>query len=180
MHYKVTKSCSFGLYYLLSNMMHRLSPLCLLLTSCSLIGASEKCDPSFNNAYYTGIEFALLDARTSRNLLDVRTGIYRPDSVKIYSATREVLFGGPVRGDGLVSFSPLERESNRLPYGTDIQREYYLRLTRTDQDTFALAFRFRKNDCGFAEFERYTLRYNGKEVASGQGLTIPSLILYKR
>jgi len=161
-------------------MMHRLSPLCLLLTGCSLIGASEKCDPSFNNGYYAGIEFALLDARTSRNLLDVRTGIYRPDSVKIYSAARDVLFEGPVRGDGLVSFSPLERESGRLPYGTDLQRAYYLRLTRTDQDTFALSFRLRKNDCGFAEFERYTLRYNGQEVAAGEGLTIPGLTLYKR
>ena len=161
-------------------MMHRLSPLCLLLTGCSLIGASEKCDPSFNNGYYAGIEFALLDARTSRNLLDVRTGVYRPDSVKIYSAARDVLFEGPVRGDGLVSFSPLERESGRLPHGTDLQRAYYLRLTRTDQDTFALSFRLRKNDCGFAEFERYTLRYNGQEVAAGEGLTIPGLTLYKR
>ncbi|WP_345110072.1 hypothetical protein [Hymenobacter algoricola] len=153
----------------------------LLLTGCSLLGSSEKCNPDFNKVYYSaGINFELLDAHTSKNLLDVRTGIYSPDAVKVYDATRQVVFPGPVRGDGLVSFSPLERESDRLPYGTDLQREYYLYLNPTDQDTFALAFRLRKNECGFAEFERYTLRYNGKEVAVGEGLTIPSLTLYKR
>ena len=161
--------------------MYRLSLLCLFLAGCGLIGPSEKCSPDANNVIYTaGIGFVLLDAGTSQNLLDVRTGIYRPDSVKIYNVARDVLFAGPVRGDGRVSFSPLERESDRLPTGTDLQRDYYLRLTRTDQDTFALAFRLLKNDCGFTEFERYTLRYNGKEVAAGQGLTIPGLTLYKR
>lgn len=160
--------------------MHKLFILCLFLSSCSLLGSSEKCNPDFNSAYYSGIEFELFDAHTSQNLLDVRTGIYFPDSVKVYDTARQAVFGGPVRGDGLVSFSPLERESDRLPYGTDLQREYYLHLNHTDQDTFALAFRLRKNDCGFAEFERYTLRYNGKEVAAGEGLTIPTVSLFKR
>ena len=163
-------------------MMYQLSPLCLLLTGCSLIGASDKCMPDFNKVYRTAyLDFVLLDARTSQNLLDGRTGIYRPDSVKVYSAAREVLFAGPVGYDGRVSFLPFHwSERDRFPYGTDLRQDCYLRLSRTDQDTLALSFRLRKNDCGYAEFERYTLRYNGQEVAAGQGLTIPDLTLYKR
>ena len=162
-------------------MMHRFFPFCLLLAGCGLIGPSEKCNPDFNRVTETAsISFELFDARTTVNLLDVRTGIYRPDSVKVFNSARFPVFNGPVRGDGRVSFAPLELEVNQLPYDTDLTRNYYLRLTRTDQDTFALSFRLRKNDCGFAEFERYTLHYNGQEVANGEGLTIPSLTLYKR
>lgn len=161
--------------------MYKLSFLCLLLTGCGLIGSSEKCNPDFNEVTESAsISFELLDARTSQNLLDVRTGIYRPDSVKVYDQARHPVFNGPVRGDGRVGFSPISLEVNKLPYGTDLTRNYYLHLNRVDQDTFALSFRLRKNGCGFAEFERYTLRYNGKEVAAGQGLTIPDLTLYKR
>lgn len=161
--------------------MARLSLLCLFLASCGLIGSSEKCDPGFNEvAESASISFELLDARTFQNLLYARAGIYSPDSVKVFNSARYPVFKGPVGGDGRVGFNPLSLEVNRLPYDTDLTRNYFLYLNRADQDTFALSFRLRKNGCGFAEFERYSLRYNGKEVATGQGLTIPSLTLYKR
>jgi hypothetical protein len=126
------------------------------------------------------VSFELLDARTSQNLLSVFARSYHPDTVKVYDANRQFLFRGPLRGDGRVIFGLLSREGNQLPYAVDLTRNYYLYLNRADQDTFSLAFRLRKNDCGFAEFERYTLKYNGKEVAAGKGLTLPSLTLYKR
>jgi hypothetical protein len=77
-------------------------------------------------------------------------------------------------------FNPLLFEGNRWPDATNLTRTYFLDLHPADQDTFALSFRLRKNGCGYAEFERYTLRCNGQEVAAGQGLTIPELTLYKR
>lgn len=161
--------------------MYKVSFLCLLLTNCSSLGSSEKCDPGFNSVTESAsISFELFDAQTSQNLLDVRTGIYSSDSVKVYNDAHYTVFGGPVRGDGRIMFNPLELEVNRLPYATDLTRNYYLYLNRADQDTFSLAFRLKKNNCGFAEFERYTLRYNGKEMSAGAGLTLPELTLYKQ
>ena len=160
--------------------MYKFSLLCLALTSCGLLGNSEKCDPGDKKVYNSAIiSFELQDVLTSQNLLDLR-GVYDPDTVKIYSANRERVFRGPVRPDGLIDFAPLRQELDQLPYATDLTRNYYLYLNRADQDTFFLAFRLRKNDCGFAEFERYTLKYNGKEVAAGEGLYLPSLILHKK
>ncbi|WP_426491912.1 hypothetical protein [Hymenobacter sp. 102] len=159
--------------------MRKLSSLCFLLSGCSLVGASEKCEPGDNKVYHSAvISFSLLEQRTSRNLL-AWNGPYYPDSVKVVASTGEVVFPGPLRPDGYVDFHALKYEMDKLPLGIDLVRTYYLRLNRADQDTFALSFRLKNNRCDFAEFERYTLRYNGRIVAEGEGLYLPSLTLYK-
>lgn len=149
----------------------------MLLLLCGCV--TEKCDPGDKNVYNSAIvDFTLLNA-TGRNLLGLN-GPYFSDTVRIHDEQRRSVFRGPVRLDGQVSFAPLQLELDQLPYGTALTRRYYLYLNRSDSDTITLAFQLRKNDCGFAEFQRYEVKYNGASVSTGEGLYLPSLTFYKK
>ena len=153
----------------------QLAVLPLLLGSC----ITEKCDPGDKNVYNSAlVDFTLLDA-TGRNLLGFN-GRYFSDTVKIYDQQQRPVFRGPVRLDGIVGFAPLQLEIDQLLYATALTRRYYLYLNRADADTITLAFQLRKNDCGFAEFQRYEVMYNGASVSTGEGLYLPSLTFHKK
>ena len=153
----------------------QLAALPLLLCSC----ITEKCDPGDKNVYNSAIiDFTLRDA-SGRNLLDFN-GRYASDTVKVYDQRQRPVFRGPVRLDGNVGFAPLQLEIDQLPYATALTRRYYLYLSRADADTIDLAFQLRKNDCGFTEFQRYEVLYNGASVSTGEGLYLPSLTFRKK
>ena len=160
---------------MLTRVLLRLAALPLLLCSC----ITEKCDPGDKNVYNSAIiDFTLRDA-SGRNLLGFN-GPYFSDSVKIYDQQKRPVFRGPVRLDGIVGFAPLRLEIDQLPYGTALTRRYYLYLNHADSDTITLAFQLRKNDCGFAEFQRYEVTYNGASVSAGDGLYLPSHTFHKK
>lgn len=160
-----------------------LSLILLLLQGC----ISEKCAPDSNSLTEGGgLNFRLVDARTGQDLLAQTPGNGSPyslDSVMVYNERGEPQFRGPVDFRGEISFSTYgsTEELSLLPYNTALQRRFLLYLNRADQDTIDVAFRLRKNDCGFAEFENITIHYNTQSVYEGSGTTqIPSRVFRKK
>lgn len=154
----------------------------LLLPGC----ISEKCAPDSNSMTEGGgLTFHLVDARTGQDLLAQLPGNgprYALDSVMVHNERREPQFRGPVDFRGGISFSSYgsTQELNVLPHNTTTRRRFTLYLNRADQDTIDVAFRLRKNDCGYSEFEHITIHYNAQFVYEGSGTQIPSQALRKK
>ncbi len=154
----------------------------LLLQSC----ISEKCAPDNNSLSEGGtLSFQLVDARTGQDLLSHLPGNNPPyylDSVMVYNEQGVAQFRGPMDYRGEISFSTYgsTSELNALPYHTTLRRRFTLHLNYTDQDTIDVAFRLRKNECGFSEFENITILYNTQYVYEGSGTQIPTRILRKK
>ena len=155
----------------------------LLFSACN----NEKCSPDGNSLTEGGgLNFRLVDARTGRDLLAQTPGNGSPyslDSVMVYNERGEPQFRGPVDFRGEISFSTYGSTSDlkALPFNTQVLRRFTLYLNRADQDTIDIAFKLRKNDCGFSEFENIIIRYNTQMVYEGNGITdIPSRVFRKK
>jgi hypothetical protein len=105
------------------------------------------------------------------------------DSVMVYNERGEPQFTGPMDFRGEISFSTYGSTSELkvLPFNTPVLRRFILYLNQADQDTIDVAFKLRKNDCGFSEYENITIRYNIQMVYEGNATTnIPSRVFQKK
>lgn len=141
----------------------------ILLSLCILsFTACERCGKD-TTAYMSGVTFKLLSKRTSQNLLDI-SGVYHPDTVKIYDGEGKVVFGGPVGKNGRISFSISEEGRDEAGFQGPVTKDFYLYLNHEDTDTITTIFELLKDDCGNAQYSYVKLYFNGTLSDNPPGL----------
>lgn len=141
----------------------------ILLIATALIGlqSCNECKEDFRLEQAYAIGFSLFDKDTNRNLLEI-SSYYNRDSVMVYNGNGEVIYPGPVPGDGIIYFRPYFGTDLLIPVNKDTTEYYYLHLIEQglDVDTFRIDYRVDLDDCSEKKFTNLNFYYNEKLVFS--------------